>query len=296
MKRINMRLLALWVALVLTTAFLVLPGSAFAANQVADPAPSGTWAQSDCTYTVSRGDILSRIAVRYGTNYRALAALNGLSNPNKIFAGMVLRVPCAASANPPGTGTGQLPSGICSYYVVRAGDYLKSIAARFGTTWQAIAGANRLVNPNLIHPGLRLAIPCGSTPPAGTTQWKTWTSARHQYVVNYPADWSIDVQTTGPGHDPEYVYLRPPSAGLPQVQILALKDAPPITGFENCDKNLQFKGVAACSISLPRGQIPATQLLVFQKGASHYQIAMQYEAQSQLAVFEEIVKSFQFKP
>jgi hypothetical protein len=132
-----------------------------------------------------------------------------------------------------------------------------------------------------------------SMPPAG---WKAFTSAKHHYVVNYPADWSIDVQTGGGGRDPEYVYLRSPGAGLPQVQILALKDVPPIVGFENCDKNLQFRGVPACSISLPKAQIPATQLLIFQKGESHYQLAMQYEAQQQLGVFDDIVRSFQFTP
>ena len=124
--------------------------------------------------------------------------------------------------------------------------------------------------------------------------WKTYTSTKHHYVVSYPANWTINVQTSGPGHDPEYVDLRASATSLPAVQIYALKDAPPITGFENCNKNLQLKGVLACSISLPKGQIPATQLLIFQKGDSYYHLAMQYEVQQQLAVFEEIVKSFQF--
>lgn len=295
MKRMNLQRLTLGLALALGTTFLALPGSAFAANHASDPSPSATLGQPICSYVVRSGETLFGISVRYGTNVYALAALNGLYNPNFIYAGMVLRVPCGGATNPPGPGDGQPPSGICTYYLVRPGDYLKSIAARYATTWQAIAQVNRLYNPNWIYPGMRLAIPCVTMPPPGRPPW-TFTSVKHHYVVNYPADWTINVQTSAPGRDPEYVYLRPPATGLPQVQILASKDAPPIAGFENCNKNLIFRGVGACSISLPKGQIPATQLLIFQKGESYYHLAIQYEAQQQLAVFDEIVKSFQFTP
>lgn len=43
-------------------------------------------------YTVKNGDTLSAIASKYGTSYQAIAALNGLSNPNLIYAGQKLRV------------------------------------------------------------------------------------------------------------------------------------------------------------------------------------------------------------
>ena len=129
-------------------------------------------------------------------------------------------------------GGGQPPSGICSYYLVRPGDYLNSIAARYGTTWQAIAQVNRLYNPNVIYTGMRLAIPCGSGSNGNSGQWKTFTSTRYHYVVNYPANWTINVQTPGYGGDPEYVYLRPAATSLPMVEIYALKGAPPITGYQ----------------------------------------------------------------
>ena len=129
------------------------------------------------------------------------------------------------------------------------------------------------------------------------TTWKTFESAKHHYVVSYPANWTINVQTPGgAGADPENVNLRPASASLPAVQIYALKGAPPILGFENCKKNLLFRGVPACSMALPKGQMPATQLLVFQKDESHYHVAAEYEVQEQLGTFDEIVRSFQFVP
>lgn len=43
-------------------------------------------------YTVQSGDTLSGIASKYGTNYQAIAKLNGLSNPNLIYPGQKLRV------------------------------------------------------------------------------------------------------------------------------------------------------------------------------------------------------------
>lgn len=43
-------------------------------------------------YTVKRGDTLSGIASKYGTTYQKIAQLNGISNPNLIYAGQRLRV------------------------------------------------------------------------------------------------------------------------------------------------------------------------------------------------------------
>lgn len=160
MKCRNTLLAAVGVVLMTGAAFLALPGSASAANRSVDREPGAGLAHPNCAYMVRRGDTLFGIAIRYGTNVYGLAALNGLYNPNFIYTGMVLRVPCGGSNYPPGPGDGQLPAGICSYYLVRPGDYLKSIAPRFRTTWQAIAQVNRLYNPNWIYVGMRLAIPC----------------------------------------------------------------------------------------------------------------------------------------
>lgn len=43
-------------------------------------------------YTVRVGDNLSAIASRYGTSYQSIAALNGLANPNLIYAGQTLKI------------------------------------------------------------------------------------------------------------------------------------------------------------------------------------------------------------
>lgn len=43
-------------------------------------------------YTVRSGDTLSGIASKYGTTYQKLAQMNGIANPNRIYAGQKLRV------------------------------------------------------------------------------------------------------------------------------------------------------------------------------------------------------------
>lgn len=45
------------------------------------------------TYTIKRGDTLSGIAAAHGTTVKALADLNGISDPNKIVAGRTLKLP-----------------------------------------------------------------------------------------------------------------------------------------------------------------------------------------------------------
>ncbi len=65
----------------------------------AAPAPEAPAVQpaasSGGTYTVKRGDTLSSIARRYKVKggWKALAKLNGLSNPNRLKVGQVLRLP-----------------------------------------------------------------------------------------------------------------------------------------------------------------------------------------------------------
>lgn len=198
---------------------------------------------------------------------------------------------------PPTPGGGDMPpSGICSYYTVRPGDYLKLIASRFGTTWEAIAQANRLYSPNMIYAGMRLAIPCGNAtpPPEGGPQ--SYTSALYHYAVKAPAGWTVKVNTSvppGTGTNPEYVTFSAPGTSLPEIDIDVLTGTPPFTGFENC-RNLIFRGLPACSLSLPAGQNPASRLLIFQRGSAYFHIAMVYESADALASWDTFLSSFSF--
>ena len=103
------------------------------------PKPTPAPAPAVETHTVKRGDTLAGIADKYGTTYQHLAAINGINNPDLIYAGQVLKIVGAAA-----------PS---KTYTVKGGDTLSDIAARYGTTYQRLAQINGISNPDLIHPG-----------------------------------------------------------------------------------------------------------------------------------------------
>lgn len=101
------------------------------------------------TYTVKLGDTLSGIASKFGTTYQNLASINGITNPNKIYVGQVLKI----------TGQSQNVQQVQEKtYIVKAGDTLSGIASKFGTTYQAIAQKNGIANPNKIYAGQVLKI------------------------------------------------------------------------------------------------------------------------------------------
>ena len=60
------------------------------------------------TYTVKAGDTLSGIATMYGTTYQELAKLNGISNPNKIYVGQVLKIIKGTNSSGGNTSSGTI--------------------------------------------------------------------------------------------------------------------------------------------------------------------------------------------
>lgn len=64
---------------------------------VADTAPDAGAAQGVTVYTVKKGDTLSRIAAKYGTTYQAIAAFNGIKNPNVIRVGQKIKIPASTA-------------------------------------------------------------------------------------------------------------------------------------------------------------------------------------------------------
>lgn len=54
---------------------------------------SAVTSTSNKSYTVKRGDTLSKIAKQYGTTVNKLVSLNGIKNPNLIYVGQIIKLP-----------------------------------------------------------------------------------------------------------------------------------------------------------------------------------------------------------
>lgn len=116
-------------------------------NHLSGSAPAPSPSPQYITYVIQPGDTLSGIAGRYGTTVSALAQLNGISDPNKIYAGNTIRVP-------ENGGTGEN----AQYYTIQPGDTLSGIALKFGTTVSALAQLNGNTDPDKIYAGNRIRI------------------------------------------------------------------------------------------------------------------------------------------
>lgn len=163
---------------------LVIPGVTSNAAPVDVAAPVQPVSTTPLYYTVQRGDQLSNIARLYNLTTDQLAQLNGIINPNLIYAGQQLvvgtdttaAVAPAIDAQSAALPTAQvlpmldaaltIPTAQTSSttHVVRPGEGLASIAVRYGVTMSALAQANNIYNPDHILAGQTLVIPgAGST-------------------------------------------------------------------------------------------------------------------------------------
>jgi LysM repeat protein len=101
------------------------------------------------TYTVKAGDTLGEIAQKYNTTVSELARINGISNPNLIYAGQVLKLDGAKVEEPKKEPKKEAKKT----YTVKAGDTLSEIAQKFNTTISRLVELNGINNPNLIQTG-----------------------------------------------------------------------------------------------------------------------------------------------
>lgn len=163
-----------------------------------DAVPSGSgWT----TYTVARGDSMSRISKRTGVPVTVLRQVNRQSEPLK--AGAKLRIPGRAgstlvataparAASVPATirPADRAPAKIspaktaATRHTVRPGDTLGTVALRYDVSLDALRAANpQLKDPRLLRVGQVLALPGGSTPaatPVATRAGVRAAAAKHK--------------------------------------------------------------------------------------------------------------------
>lgn len=118
------------------------------------PTPSGP-----TEYIVEVGDTLFSIAETFSVTMDLLISYNSLTDPNNIGVGTTLLIPPPDSELPTETAvpTG-LPRGSKIEYVVKTGDTLQSIAAKFNSTAEAIALENKVQVTGVLFVGTRLIV------------------------------------------------------------------------------------------------------------------------------------------
>jgi len=111
----------------------------------------GLVAWAGLVHEVKRNETLGGIANRYGVSAKILQLVNGLSNPDHLVVGKKLQIPDGAIKEAP--------------HVVKAGESLSVIAARYRLSSTKLANYNGITKPNLIRAGQTLLVPLGKSAP-----------------------------------------------------------------------------------------------------------------------------------
>jgi LysM repeat protein len=157
---------------------------------------SGVLAQSTCgdTYTVQKGDYLTKIARTCGVTYADLLKANPtITTPSRIYPGQVINIPTVGI---PVTGAAKPVM-----YTVKAGDTLYSISQQFAVTVTELREANPAIG-STISTGQVLNIPArirfatGGT--AANVTGKLEANSEHAYLLYAAANQTLEVALTAP--------------------------------------------------------------------------------------------------
>jgi LysM repeat protein len=195
-------------------------GGPIAANPpVSETDPIIPAASSGGSYIVQAGDTLFSISQRYGTSVEAIVSANGL-NSDLVQIGQTLTIPTEGDTYSPPVYEPVAPGGPEGFYVVGPNDTLFSIAMRYGTTVEAIASANNIAYPFIIHAGQTLTIPGYDT---------TYPAPGYAPDQGYPQQPPVDgyYQQPGQGYYPQ----QPPAEGYYPPDQGYYPQQPPVDGY-----------------------------------------------------------------
>jgi LysM repeat protein len=131
------------------TAISITPAPTFPpATVAATPASGGV------THIVQAGENLYQISRKYGTTWTAIAAANGIADPDSVYAGQKLLIPSSGGAVQPSQ-----PSSGETTYVVQPGDNLYQIGLKYGLSHVYLAQYNGLPPETQVYAGQVLRIP-----------------------------------------------------------------------------------------------------------------------------------------
>jgi LysM repeat protein len=122
------------------------------------------------TYTVQRGDILNRIAQRFGVTVSALASANNLVNPSLIYAGQVLIIPGPNDTSDDSAGAPPPPSGSNKLILVDISEQRMYVYQDNALVWQWVVSTGE---PGLdTQPGSYTVL--DKIPNAYAATWNLW--------------------------------------------------------------------------------------------------------------------------
>jgi len=113
-------------------------------------------AGAETTYVVQHGDSVYSVARAHGVSPDDIISRNNLQYPYYLEVGQELIIPGSGTSS--GGPTNTPPAG-GKQHVVQQGEWLYSIARKYGISWEAIAEANSLPYPYTVYPGDILYIP-----------------------------------------------------------------------------------------------------------------------------------------
>ncbi|MEH7011313.1 LysM peptidoglycan-binding domain-containing protein [Neobacillus niacini] len=155
------------------------------------------------TYTVQKGDTLSKIASKYQTTVPQIKDLNGLTS-DMIYVNQTLKVSNADEPIQPEV-TAPAPTST-SDYVVISGDYLGKIAKQFNTTVSELKSLNGLTS-DMIYAGQTLKVSVvvttpvtpppvetPTTPPADTSATSVYTVVSGDTLSKIGLQFKMSVQ------------------------------------------------------------------------------------------------------
>jgi LysM repeat protein len=211
-----------------------VPRPSFKPPIAVERAPESIEAAAGSTYTVQKGDSLSKIAARVGVSPRELTELNNLKNPNQIRIGQKLLLPSHAKNVPSATGTPAAPSvkpaakpaaapAVASgnTHTVQSGDTLGKLAAKYGTSVAALKQVNNLKS-DVIRIGQKLKLP-GAAPVSAPAPAPAPAVAAAPVVESAPAPVAV----------PAPAVISAPAPAADPLSALPTDDAPfPYTAKE----------------------------------------------------------------
>ncbi|MBM87658.1 MAG: hypothetical protein CMQ41_04715 [Gammaproteobacteria bacterium] len=176
----------------------------------------------DVAYTVARGDSLSVIARRFNTTVNRLVALNQLRSRNRISIGQRLLLPQdnIISEQTTAQARGELPAD--GQYIVRRGDTISLISARYGVSETELLSVNGIEDRNRIYPGQQIRLPgFGTAPDQPETNEATLAELSPDTGRDQSLEDTVQLAVNESGED-----ILTPAAVLPDHQELEMPVTP----------------------------------------------------------------------